>query len=99
MGEANSTLTILDDVLYFDLDKEIDGPTSHRLTDCMLAIEPAVDTAAENFGIGTTTTALIALAVNLAIDSGDSAGLADVLRQNAETLDSEAQVGFVEGSV
>lgn len=98
MVQAKSTFTILDDVLHLDRDEEMEDPAFRQLTDGIRSLKLAVDGASQDFGVATTTAALITVAANMAIGHGDWAVVADALRQNMKMREVGAQVGFVSGT-
>ena len=92
-----SAAQIVGDTLYLDLDNVIDDPVLRRMADCVRQLRPAIDRAVVRHGHGATLAALIAIAVNEAIDVGTGKLIAETFRHNAEMLEVHATGRTVAG--
>lgn len=68
---------------------EVD-PRMQRMAECVAALRPAIQTAAEVHGERHTMWALLAILVHTAIDRGDGLVVAAMMRTNARIIEIEA---------
>lgn len=65
-------------------------PRMQRVAECVAALRPAIQAAAEVHGERRTMWALLAILVHMAIDRGDGLVVAAMMRTNARIIELEA---------
>jgi len=84
-------------VIRLDLDAATNDPALRYIARCIKALQPFVDEYCRTYGRETTMVALVVIVANQAIDHGNAALTADILRENADMLDKEAELASLHG--